>query len=160
MHITRTFQTTTHICTWMDTHQSRSWSLCTAQCGSSGRRKESRPPQKRRYKPRSRRNWRRQSAKPWTIFSRAGSKQRRQSSYRTEPPFLFVHGRHTVRIYSTGDSPVISSPGIISPFGGRAGHTIQRKGNGFFVFPKHTPPPTARKNFGTILEHKYHRIMN
>ena len=57
---------------------------------------------------------------------------------------FFVHGRRSVRIYSTGDSPVISSPGIISPLGGSAGHTIQRKGNGFFILPEYTPPsPSA-----------------
>lgn len=46
-----------------------------------------------------------------------------------------------MEIYSTGDSPVISSSGIKSPFGGRASHTIPGSEDGFFIFPEYTPPP-------------------
>lgn len=77
------------------------------------------------------------------IFSKAGSDTRRQRSCRTEPPFFVVHGRHTVRICSIGDSPLISSPGIKLSFGGSVGHTIPEIYGGFFEIPKYTPGAVA-----------------
>ena len=76
-----------------------------------------------------------------TIFSRTGSDTRRQSSYRTEPPFSSFLAGTGGRICSTGNVPGASSPGIKSPFRGSSGHTIPEKRCSVFIIPKYTPSP-------------------
>ena len=65
--------------------------------------------------------------------------------------FFVVHGRRTVRICSTGDSPLISSPGIKLSFGGSVGHTIPEIYGGFFEIPKYTPGGCGGAQSGEII---------
>ena len=62
-----------------------------------------------------------------------------------------VHGRRTVRICSTGDNHLISSPGIKLPFGGSVGHAIPGICGGFFEIPKYIPGARGGLQSGEII---------